>query len=76
MWELVLFILVGSIGGLVGAWFNGTNERLSIFRAKNIKTRGLRGEHSESTAARILFRPPPPSRHPSRRDTPRSQPID
>lgn len=59
VWELVLFILVGSIGGLVGAWFNGTNERLSIFRAKNIKTRGLRGKQSEPHVSSLALLHPP-----------------
>lgn len=44
MWELILFILVGCLGGLVGAWFNGTNERLSIYRMTKMKGRGLRGK--------------------------------
>lgn len=49
MWELILFILVGCLGGLVGAWFNGTNERLSIYRMTKMKGRGLRGKRPSKT---------------------------
>lgn len=49
MWELILFILVGCLGGLVGAWFNGTNERLSIYRMTKMKGRGLRGKRPVNT---------------------------
>lgn len=32
VWELWLFILVGCMGGLIGACFNRFNQRLSAWR--------------------------------------------
>lgn len=32
VWELWLFILVGCMGGLIGACFNRMNQRLSTWR--------------------------------------------
>ncbi|XP_029658020.1 H(+)/Cl(-) exchange transporter 7 isoform X1 [Octopus sinensis] len=37
--ELVIFILMGVVGGLLGSLFNSINHRLTIFRQKYIKTK-------------------------------------
>jgi H+/Cl- antiporter ClcA len=44
VWELGLFIMVGSLGGLIGAIFNGSNEHLSKWRMKRVQTLYSRGE--------------------------------
>lgn len=36
VWELTLFIIIGCLGGLIGAVFNSANEHLTIWRMKNI----------------------------------------
>ena len=36
VWELLLFILIGCLGGLIGACFNAGNEHLTIWRMKRI----------------------------------------
>mmetsp|Transcript_3666 Transcript_3666/g.5472 ORF Transcript_3666/g.5472 Transcript_3666/m.5472 type:complete len:899 (-) Transcript_3666:97-2793(-) len=36
LWELSLFMIVGCIGGLIGACFNATNEHLTRWRMKHI----------------------------------------
>ena len=36
VFELFLFILVGIIGGLIGAVFNDTNERITLWRMKRV----------------------------------------
>ncbi|KAK1739367.1 CLC family voltage-gated chloride channel protein [Skeletonema marinoi] len=36
VWELLLFILIGCLGGLIGACFNAGNEHLTIWRMKNV----------------------------------------
>ncbi|KAL7561898.1 hypothetical protein ACA910_014271 [Epithemia clementina (nom. ined.)] len=36
IWELALFIVIGCLGGLIGAVFNATNEHLTIWRMKNV----------------------------------------
>ena len=36
VYELFLFILVGAIGGTIGAIFNNTNERITHWRMKNV----------------------------------------
>ena len=36
VWELILFIILGSMGGLVGAAFNHLNEKLTNWRKRNI----------------------------------------
>jgi len=36
VWELALFILIGCLGGLIGACFNAGNEHLTIWRMKNV----------------------------------------
>ena len=44
IWELSLFIIIGCLGGLIGAVFNAANEHLTIWRMKRInfsKTRRL-----------------------------------
>jgi len=44
IWELGLFMIIGCLGGLIGAVFNAANEHLTIWRMKRInhsKTRRL-----------------------------------
>ena len=36
VWELLLFILIGCMGGLIGACFNAGNEHLTIWRMKHV----------------------------------------
>ena len=36
IWELSLFIMIGCLGGLIGAVFNAANEHLTIWRMKNV----------------------------------------
>ncbi|EED87046.1 chloride channel protein 7, partial [Thalassiosira pseudonana CCMP1335] len=36
VWELLLFILIGCLGGLIGAVFNAGNEHLTIWRMKHV----------------------------------------
>lgn len=36
VWELLLFILIGCLGGLIGACFNAGSEHLTIWRMKHI----------------------------------------
>lgn len=36
IWELTLFILIGCLGGLIGAVFNAANEHLTIWRMKRV----------------------------------------
>ena len=36
VWELIMFIILGSLGGLIGATFNGLNRRLTLWRRRNI----------------------------------------
>lgn len=36
IWELALFVVIGCLGGLIGAVFNATNEHLTIWRMKNV----------------------------------------
>lgn len=36
IWELTLFILIGCLGGLIGACFNAGNEHLTIWRMKHV----------------------------------------
>lgn len=33
---LGVFIIMGGIGGLLGAWFNSLNKRLTIYRMKHV----------------------------------------
>ncbi|KAJ8609537.1 hypothetical protein CTAYLR_006025 [Chrysophaeum taylorii] len=42
VWELLLFILLGCLGGLAGATFNGVNRRITIIRAKWVRSKGAR----------------------------------
>lgn len=36
IWELILFTIVGCLGGLIGAVFNAANEHLTIWRMKRV----------------------------------------
>lgn len=36
VWELLLFLLIGCLGGLIGACFNAGNEHLTIWRMRNV----------------------------------------
>jgi chloride channel 7 len=36
IWELFLFIIIGCLGGLIGAVFNAANEHVNIWRMKRI----------------------------------------
>lgn len=36
IWELILFTVVGCLGGLIGAVFNAANEHLTIWRMKHV----------------------------------------
>ena len=36
IWELVIFMLIGCLGGLIGAVFNAANENLTIWRMKRV----------------------------------------
>jgi chloride channel 7 len=36
IWELSLFIMIGCLGGLIGAVFNAANEHLTIWRMRNV----------------------------------------
>mmetsp|Transcript_39901 Transcript_39901/g.82073 ORF Transcript_39901/g.82073 Transcript_39901/m.82073 type:complete len:119 (-) Transcript_39901:3-359(-) len=36
IWELSLFIMIGCLGGLIGAVFNAANEHLTIWRMKRV----------------------------------------
>lgn len=42
IWELILFIIIGCLGGLIGACFNAANEHLTIWRMRNINQSKLR----------------------------------
>ena len=33
---LLLFIVMGAIGGLLGAWFNSLNQHLTVYRLKHV----------------------------------------
>jgi len=37
VWELALFLLIGCLGGLLGAFFNRTNEKLTLWRMTHIQ---------------------------------------
>ena len=36
IWELALFVVIGCLGGLIGAVFNAANEHLTIWRMKRV----------------------------------------
>jgi chloride channel 7 len=36
IWELLLFVVIGCLGGLIGAIFNATNEHLTLWRMRNV----------------------------------------
>jgi len=42
IWELILFIIVGCIGGLIGACFNAANESLTKWRMLNVNSSKIR----------------------------------
>jgi chloride channel 7 len=41
VWELSLFMLIGSMGGLIGACFNSFNLQLFQWRNRNLKKRPI-----------------------------------
>lgn len=41
-WEILIFILIGLVGGLVGALFNGLNIQLTLWRMRHVPPRGVR----------------------------------
>ena len=38
---LFIFIIMGAVGGLMGAWFNSLNERLTKYRMKHVFTKHI-----------------------------------
>jgi chloride channel 7 len=42
IWELLLFVIIGSLGGLIGAVFNAANEHMTLWRMKRINHSKLR----------------------------------
>jgi H+/Cl- antiporter ClcA len=42
VWELLFFMLVGSMGGLIGACFNGFNEQLFHWRVTYLRSKTAR----------------------------------
>lgn len=42
IWELFLFVIIGCLGGLIGAVFNATNEHLTIWRMNRINHSKIR----------------------------------
>jgi len=42
IWEIPIFIMMGTMGGLLGALFNFLNEKLTVFRMKYIQSSKLR----------------------------------
>ncbi len=36
IWELLVFVFIGIMGGLIGAIFNDTNEKLTLWRMKHV----------------------------------------
>jgi chloride channel 7 len=38
VWELLLFLLIGCLGGLIGAGFNNLNEKLMRWRMRRVRT--------------------------------------
>ena len=43
VWELVLFVLVGCLGGLIGAFFNACNEYLTKKRMAHVTSARAKG---------------------------------
>ena len=39
LWEIPGFMILGALGGLIGAYFNVANEHLTEWRRHNISTR-------------------------------------
>jgi chloride channel 7 len=42
IWELLLFLVIGCLGGLIGAVFNACNEHLTLWRMKRVNHSKLR----------------------------------
>jgi chloride channel 7 len=42
IWELILFVIIGSLGGLIGAVFNAASEHLTLWRMKRVNHSKLR----------------------------------
>lgn len=42
VWELLIFVFIGCMGGMIGAIFNNTNERLTHWRIKHVNHSKLR----------------------------------
>jgi hypothetical protein len=43
IWELILFVIIGSLGGLIGAVFNAANKHVTLWRMKHVQSSKLRG---------------------------------
>ena len=46
VWELLLFIVLGALGGLTGALFNGMNRRLTVWRMRRVTTKAARASEA------------------------------
>lgn len=48
MWELPIFALIATLGGLLGAGFVGVSKRLALFRARHLA--GARRRFAEASS--------------------------
>lgn len=55
MWELFVFAVIATLGGLIGALFVACNKRLDLFRARHLSGRWRRfAEVRKGTLAMLL----------------------